>query len=191
MHPHGAVYDSAERHVRRAAFWPIRCLAERMQFHGSRARAGVTKAGVRGSTLVEFALVALFFFLTAFTIFTFSFFVFTKAALGNAVREGARYGITGQTAPSMGQDASIQQVVMDNALGLLNGQSGLITIQYYAADGSGATTSNAAGNILVVSVNNYPLIPLAQVWSSPLSVSVSAVEKVEPFPGAPPPRTLP
>jgi Flp pilus assembly protein TadG len=140
---------------------------------------------------VEFALVALLFLSIVFLSFNFFFWMFAKAALHNAVREGARYAITGQTTGPH-QDESIRQVVRDNAFGLLK-PADSITVAYFAADGS-STSSNAAGNVIVVSVPNYTpakiASPLLSLFMSqlPSGMSVSAVDKVEPFSGAPPIR---
>jgi Flp pilus assembly protein TadG len=143
-----------------------------------------------GSAVVEFALVALLFLSIIFVSFNFFFWVFTKAALHSAVREGARYAITGQTTGSH-QDASIRQVVRNNAFGLLNSApDSAITVEYFAVDGSGSTTSNAAGNIIVVSVLNFTPATIAPLFGFryPISLNVRAVDKVEPFSGTPQPR---
>ena len=161
-------------------------MKEQVSSRGGRRRSS-------GSALVEFALVALFFLSTIFLSFNFFFWMFAKAALHSAVREGARYAITGRTSPLLGQDDSIRQVVKDNAFGLLSSGSTPITIEYFASDGSGSTTSNAAGGIVVVSVLNYTPATIAPLfgYKYPIGINVRAVDKVEPFPGTPPPRTLP
>ena len=144
--------------------------------------------------MVEFALTALLFLTIIFASFNFFYWTFAKAALHSAVREGARYAITGQTTPPFGQDDSIRQVVKANAFGLLNSApASAITVEYSAADGSGPTGSNAAGTIVVVSVLNFTPDAIAPLFGFqyPISLSVRAVDKVEPFPGAAPARTLP
>jgi Flp pilus assembly protein TadG len=148
-----------------------------------------------GQALIEFALVALMFLAIIFVSFNFFFWTFTKAALHNAVREGVRYAITGRTTASLGQDDSIRQIVKENAFGLLNSASAMDTIkvEYFAAEGTGSTESNAAGNIVVVSILNYTPAAIAPVFGFqyPIRISVRAVDKVEPSSGLPPPRTLP
>ena len=145
----------------------------------------------RGSALLEFALVLPFFLAFAFATFDLCFWVFTKATLHHAVHAGVRFAITGQTQPGLGHDASIKQVVKKNALGLLStaADEQKIKIRYFAVDGSGQTTANAPGNIVEVSVENYQLTPLiTEMVALPASinVTVSAVDKLEPFPIAPP-----
>ena len=145
----------------------------------------------RGSALVEFALVALLFLSIVFLSFNFFFWTFAKAALHNAVREGARYAITGQTSGSS-QDSSIRQVVRNNAFGLLAATpDSSIQMDYYTPDGT-LTTSNAAGNIIVVSVVGFTPATIAPsiLLGFPMSsgMSARAVDKVEPYSGAPPTR---
>ena len=141
----------------------------------------------KGAASVEFALVALMFLSIVFVSFNFFFWTFAKAALHHAVREGARYAITGRTTGGS-QDASIRQVVRDNAFGLLT-PANSITVDYYAPDGT-FTTSNAAGNVVVVSVLNYTPTTIAPLFGVqvPGGMTIRAVDKVEPYPGAPPTR---
>jgi len=70
---------------------------------------------------------------------------------------------------------------------------GTISVEYFAADGSGSTQANDAGNIVVVSVQGYSPATIAPVFGVrfPVSITVRAVDKVEPFSGVPPARTLP
>jgi Flp pilus assembly protein TadG len=139
-------------------------------------------------SLVFFPLVALIF-----AAFDFGFAVFAKATLHNAVREGVRFAITGRLlAGETYHDESIKKVVKRNALALLNRADDYnrIQVDYYLADGSGGTNNNSPGNIVVVSVRDYMVMPVAAVlWpGKPFKITVSATDKVEPFPGTPPPR---
>ena len=150
----------------------------------------------RGNTLVEFSLVFLLLLAFVFAAFDFTYAVFVKATLHHAVREGVRFAIVGKLLPGFSyQDDSIKEVVKRNALALLNSQSNYdrIQISYYLADGFGSTPNNAAGNIVVVSVQGYPVMPVAALFrpSTPFVLTVSAMDKVEPFPGSPPPRSGP
>jgi hypothetical protein len=52
-------------------------------------------ANQSGQTMVEFALVASAFLLLIFGMFDLAFFYYTRVTLQNAVRQGARYAITG------------------------------------------------------------------------------------------------
>lgn len=130
-----------------------------------------------------------------FAAFDFSYGIFVKATLHHAVREGVRFAISGRTLPGMPHDPSVKQIVKQNALSLLNSEENAATIHidYYTATGFGATANNAAGNIVVVSVRNYQVRPVAPLLraSTPYNITVTALDKMEPFPGAPPPRENP
>jgi hypothetical protein len=158
------------------------------------AKAGRSR-GRRGSSMLEFALVALFFLTAVFVTFNLFFWVYAKAALHNGVREGVRYAITGRTKPLLGQDDAIKSVVADNSFGLLRSPSeaAKISVDYYTADGSGASSDNSAGNLVMVSVRGYTPPTIAPVFgfSLPIHLTVRAIDKVEPFPGTPARRVLP
>lgn len=140
----------------------------------------------RGSQSVEFGLVMVPFFAFMLLIMDISWAVFSKAALQHSVREGVRYAVTGRTLTGLGQDASIKSIVQQNAMGMLNGSSGLslITIQYYTPDTLTPTASNAGGNVVTVSVTGYSLSPLGPLMrsSTPLSLSVSSSDRTESCP---------
>jgi Flp pilus assembly protein TadG len=146
----------------------------------------------QGNAIVEFALVFVLFMAIIFAAFDFSYAIFVKATLHHAVREGVRFAISGRTLPGQAHDASIKQVVKNNALGLLNAadKDELIKVNYYLADGFGATSNNAAGNIVVVSVEAYQVMPVGPLLraANPIMLTVSALDKMEPFPGSAPPR---
>jgi Flp pilus assembly protein TadG len=146
----------------------------------------------RGTAIIEFALVAVLFLSVIFLSFNFFFWAFARAALQNAVREGVRYAATGQTDVKVGQDAAVRSVVKYHALGLLKSvPDSQILIQYYLSDGSGTAVSggnsNAAGNIIVISVLNFKPATIAPIFgvTYPVNLSVRAVDRVEPFGGAP------
>lgn len=149
----------------------------------------------RGAGLVEFCLVFLLFISFVLGFFSISFWLFAKAALHHAAREGVRFAITAKTLPGLAHDASIKQVVQDNAFGLLSsaGQTDAILVEYFSADGSGATPVNGAGNIVRVSIRNYaaPHLVSAIIFFLPdsITLNVNSVDKMEPFPGSPPPRS--
>lgn len=118
--------------------------------------------------MLEWALVILptLGIITAF--FDVSFALFSWSTLQNAVREGVRYAITFQTSGGLGQDASIKQVVSTNSMGLLSSTSPLIQVNYYTTAAPttviAAPNGNDPGNIVVVSVQGYPL-----QWLVPIS----------------------
>jgi len=157
----------------------------------------------RGAEAVEFSFVFLpLFAMTAVVVDT-AWGVFAKSALQHAVREGVRQGVT-LTGSQMAQGAcltgTVKSIVQQNSLGILNGSSGLADIQVHyllppppgstaaATDVSTQSNGDAAGNIMVVSVQGYSLIPLLPrifglhqaVDDSPLSITVSSADVIEP-----------
>lgn len=125
----------------------------------------------------------------------FSMPIFLQSLFANAVREGCRFGITHQTTYNgtsySTQTAAIKAAVQANSLGFLSGTTGaaLISVKYYGAaspfgqlTGNGA---NAAGNILEVSVTGYTWGWIAPIWrtASPLSISASSADRLEPMAG--------
>ena len=83
---------------------------------------------------MEAAFVFLPLIAILFALMDFSVAIFVKNVLFHAVREGVRFGVTQQTGAT-GQDAAIKAVVQTNAMGFLNGSSGLayISVTYHDA----------------------------------------------------------
>ena len=153
----------------------------------------------RGSEAVEFTLVLMPLLILVLTLVDTAWAVFAKACLQRAVRIGVRTGVT-LTASQMASGAcltdTVKGVVQQNALGLLNGSSGLAKLQvrYFqtpAPDSTGAVTDvstqasgNQWGNIMQVSVVNYSLVPLSPRLfpedKSPLVITVRAADLIEP-----------
>ena len=113
--------------------------------------------------------------------------LFTWNTLQNAVREGTRYAITYQVIGGQGQIASIKSTVSTWAMGMVNpsatSSSGTnvpyIEVNFYTpptqANPNGSLlpvtgNPNAPGNIVEVSVKNYPYALMA-----PFSGSLSSV----------------
>jgi hypothetical protein len=90
----------------------------------------------------------------------------------------------------MCQDASIRQVVKNSSAGFLNNtHDSLIKVTYHPPSNLSQTVtgvgSNAAGNIVEVSVENYShswLAPLMRS-STPLNITVTAADRTESLPG--------
>ena len=93
-----------------------------------------------------------------------------------------------------GQDSSIRTVVQQYSMGLLAGSAGasLISIAYFDPNNNlTATSSNAGGNVVQVSVAGLTVFPMAPLFrsKSPLSLSAVSSDVVEGSPGGiPPPR---
>lgn len=94
------------------------------------------------------------------------FAIFTWNTLQNAVREGTRYAITYQLDGGLGQRQSIKNKTAQWALGFVNASSTStsgaqvpwIDVRFYSQSGVEVTGSggNTPGNIVEVSVRNYP-----------------------------------
>lgn len=151
-----------------------------------RSRTSAHRSGRRGQSMIEFSLCFLLFLGTIVGFGQLALAIWIKTALHHAVREGARYAITGQTLAGSGQDASIRQVITRNTAGILSAAqaASLVTINYF--DQAGApTSSNAGGNTVVISVNNFPiplLVPAPVSFAGqPIAVSAQAVARLEPY----------
>jgi Flp pilus assembly protein TadG len=140
--------------------------------------------------MIEFALCFLLFMAVVFGFSQLAMAVWMKSTLHFAVREGIRFAITGRVLSGSGHDASIKEVIRRRAGGILTTQqaTNLITIQYYNPLGV-ATSSNAGGNTIVLTVNNFPVPMLtgqALSWvGKPITVSAKAVGRQEPYPNPP------
>ncbi len=147
-----------------------------------------------GAELVEFSLVMIPMFGILFLVIDLSWMLFARSTLQYAVREGVRYAVTGQTMAGMGQDASIRTVVQQNSMGILAGSNGPseIAISYFDPNNNlAATSSNAAGNVVQVSVAGVKVFPMAPLFHSggPLSMTAVSSDVIESSPGGiPPPR---
>ena len=154
------------------------------------------KDSERGAELVEFSLVLIPLLLIAFAMMNVAWLFFAKASLQYAVQTGVRFAVTGNIKPGLGQDASIKQVVQDNAMGFLDGSGGhdLIAITFYSPGNlalplSGAG-SNAGGNIVKVSVDGLQLSVLAPMLgyaANRVTLSANASDITESSPNGTPP----
>jgi len=101
-----------------------------------------------------------------------SMMLFRWSTLQNAVREGCRYAITFQTSGSLGQDASIEQVVEQYAMGIVTTSDSPqhIIVNYYSPANPNTPIThggNVPGNIVEVSVQN-----VSWPWLAPLSGTI-------------------
>jgi Flp pilus assembly protein TadG len=151
-----------------------------MKLHLSENR----KRRQKGAEIVEFGLTCLPLFGFIFLILDVSWMIFAQVTLQSAVRQGVRYAVTGQVMTGKGQDASIKTVVQNAAVGFLVGAAGSnqIVINYYLPSTMTATSSNAGGNIVEVSIQGFALSPLGPILhsGSPVAISAVASDIVEP-----------
>jgi hypothetical protein len=146
----------------------------------------------RGATFVETAFILIPLIAIPLAIVDFAFAIFLRSTFQHAVREGVRFAVTSRTLPDLGHDGSIKYVVQTNALGFLNGPSGAakIQIRYYVPGTLAETPSNAGGNIVEVSVENYAwawMAPLMRSASPALAITARASDRMEASPGGVPP----
>jgi hypothetical protein len=129
----------------------------------------------RGAQVVEASLIMVPLFGLTFLLLDLSMAVFVQSTFQHAVREGVRYGITGANDFGPCQDDSIKQVVKNNALGFLSNSKGAATIHvHFIAQKTGAVANNAYGNIVGVTVENFPWTPWAPYQHSAASVPIWA-----------------
>jgi Flp pilus assembly protein TadG len=127
-----------------------------------------------GNAILEGMFTILPTFALIFAFIDFGLLLFRWATLQEAVREGCRYAITFQTATGLGQDASIEAVVQQYAMGLVKTTDSPqdIFVNYYSV--TNLTTpivsgGNVPGNIVQVSVQGVSwswLSVLSGAWGS-------------------------
>jgi Flp pilus assembly protein TadG len=148
--------------------------------------------------MVETSFSLLLFLGFIFLIIDLSMGIFMKATLQNAVRAGVRYAVTSQTSGSLGQVASIKQIVQNQAMGFLSASdlTNYVNVTFYSVSSNPPALvtgvgSNAAGNLVIVSVNAWPFTPLAPVLHSgaiiPITVSSGDLIESTGTGGTPPP----
>ena len=155
-----------------------------------------TQRGNRGNAFVEFALVFLLLLTMVVGMFEFTWVLFLRATFHHAVREGVRAAITGNDQPS-GLDARIKSVIQEKSFGLLSSAQldEHVSVEFFDPNCAGATCPVATaepGSIVRVGINCYSLTPITnlirkdqQGRAFPFSLTVSASDKMEPFPGGP------
>jgi Flp pilus assembly protein TadG len=122
-----------------------------------------------GNALLESVFTLLPTFELIFAFVDFGLLLFRWATLQEAVREGCRYAITLQTATGLGQNASIEAIVQQYAMGLVTPTDSPqhIFVNYYSVTNLNTpivSGGNVPGNIVQVSVQN-----ISWAWLAPLS----------------------
>jgi hypothetical protein len=139
-----------------------------------------------GNAMMEGVLTLLPAFAIIFAFMDFGLMIFRWSTLQNAVREGCRYAITFQTSGSLGQDASIEQVVSGYAFNIVTASDSPqhIFVKYYSPTTLAQipTGGNVPGNIVQVSVQNVSfsfLAPLSgNLWGNPIYATTPITLKV-------------
>lgn len=125
----------------------------------------------KGVAAVEFALLAPLFFLMLFAIIDLGTMFWVNLTMQYAVREGARYAITGQdnldpNSAAQQRYAAVIQEIRNNSMGLYDAVAPVITITNYGSDGSSnssqtynpnapsPTIFGGPGDIIVLQLSN-------------------------------------
>lgn len=127
--------------------------------------AAVRQAGQRGASAVEFALVAPLFFLLLFSIVDFGAMMWANLTMQQAVREGARYAVTGQTGLDPNTSApqryrAVLEKIHDSSLGVYDMSNAQVTTWVNGtSQANGSSMFGGAGDIVVIQVTcNWPLM---------------------------------
>ena len=146
----------------------------------------------RGLTTVEFALTASLFFLLMFMVVDFSLASFAKVTMQHAVREGARYAITGQVdldpQAKFDRRRAVIQKIRDHSMGYFDEILAESDIEVTGSDGLPVSGFGAPGESIVITFNcQWPIIsPFTQaiLAKSHYDFSVRTSMRNEEFPGA-------
>lgn len=145
----------------------------------------------RGSSTVEFAIVGSLFFLLMFMVMDFAAYSFIKLTMQHAVREGARYAVTGQVdldpQAKLDRKRAVIQKIRENSMGYFDDvleESDVVVTNAYGLPVSGF---GAPGESIVITFNcQWPIIsPFTRVILSDsyYNFSVRASMRNEDFPG--------
>ena len=157
---------------------------------GNAARAICSRRS-RGTTTVEFAITASLFFLIMFMVADFAVYSFIKLTMQNAVREGARYAITGQVdldpQAKFDRKRAVIQKIRENAMGYFDEVMAESDIEVTDSKGLTVTGFGAPGESVVITFNcQWPILsPFTQalLLKSHYNFSVRASMRNEDFPG--------
>jgi Flp pilus assembly protein TadG len=141
----------------------------------------------RGAALVEFGLVLVPLLALLLFIMDVGWVIFAQASLQEGVREGVRFGVTGQLQSGCsGLDCSIKKVVQQYSFGFATASN--ISIHYYSpstlTDVTGQPGVTAGGNIVQVSVSGISVHSLGPIWRSatPLVLGATSSDVMEASP---------
>ncbi len=119
----------------------------------------------RGASAVEFALVGSLFFLLLFSIVDFGAMMWANLTMQHAVREGARYAVTGQNGLDPNASApqryrAVLEKIHDSSLGVYDMSNAQVTTWVNGTSQSnGSGMFGSAGDIVVIQVTcNWPLL---------------------------------
>lgn len=116
----------------------------------------------RGTTIVEFAIIAPVFLLLMIGVIELSMVYFANLTMQHAVREGARYAVTGQNnldpnASNQQRYQAVIQKIKDSSMGMYDKVAPVISVNNVSGSNSGMFGN--PGDIVVISLDcNWPLV---------------------------------
>ena len=154
------------------------------------------RADEAGSTVVEFALVGTIFFLLIFAIIDFGFLFYARVTLQNAVRQAARYAITGNcnnpgncfvNGGTGNRYSTIVQTVQNFAFAVPPTSITITCISgscpNYSGGGTGGNAGGPQDTIQVTAQYTFQPVIIGKFFSGGnYPITVSATFKNEPFP---------
>lgn len=158
-------------------------------------RARCVNPREQGVAIVEFALAAILFFTLMLSIIDWSYLFFTNLTMQHAVREGARYAVTGASGldPGGGGDrcAAARELIRRESAGLYERTSSTTVFKTIDAAGNittlGSGSCYGAGQLIIIQVDSAvrPLTPFVQPFFASTGYkyhfSVSTTMKNEAF----------
>lgn len=128
----------------------------------------------RGVAIVEFAFAAILFFTLVLSILDWSYLFFANLTMQHAVREGARYAVTGQSGldPGGGGDrcAAARERIRQESMGLYEKTSSSTTFMTIDSNGNPVGLGSGcygAGQLIIVKVDSKlrPFTPFVRLFS--------------------------
>ena len=109
----------------------------------------------RGSNIVEFAIVVPFFLMIMLGVIEMSMMYFADLTMQHAVREGARYAVTGQNnldpnTSNQQRYQAVLQKIKDSSMGMYSRVSPVISVN--GSSSTNASMFGEAGDIVVISI---------------------------------------
>ncbi|GAD89605.1 hypothetical protein VHA01S_023_00190 [Vibrio halioticoli NBRC 102217] len=109
----------------------------------------------RGISLVEFSIVFSLFFLLLFTIVDFALFGYVKLTMQHAVREGARYAITGRIDSDPDQENPLREnavltVIEHSSIGILEKVMDIKDIRVEDVNGQSVSGFGSPGQLVSI-----------------------------------------
>jgi hypothetical protein len=142
---------------------PVENASPRKPAGTSRWHAGrrFARAGRQaGAAAVEFALAAMLFFTVLFSIIDWSYLFFANLSMQHAVREGARYAITGQSGLSQtpgDRCAAAREKIRQSSMGMYDKTSATTVFKTISPSGQivtlGANSCYGAEQLIIIQVD--------------------------------------